>query len=319
MNLRPSIDDVRAAVERLRGVAVRTPLLQLHEFGVASSIYLKPETLQPVGSFKLRNVFNAVAALSDEERSRGLSTTSAGNTAQALAWSARHFGTSARSLMPETAPTNKVRAIEAYGGEPVLVPGADVFRYMSEESWRDEDYAFIHPWRETAGSGTIGLEILDDMPDVRTIFVPVGGGGLIGGIGSAVRALRPDVRVVGVEPEGCCALTESLRAGSAQAVACKTICDGVAVPIMLPDVFELLREVVDDTILVSDRQAMAAVKRLALRDKLVAEPSGGLALAAALLMPEADRGKAVCIVSGGSIDAELLASIITDDTLEMEI
>lgn len=319
MSLRPTIDDIRAAAERLQGVAVRTPLLQLHQVDGDSTIFLKPETLQPIGSFKLRNVFNAVAALSDEERSRGLSTTSAGNTAQALAWSARHFGTSARSLMPETAPANKVRAIEAYGGEPVLVPGAEVFRYMTEEGWHAENYAFIHPWRETAGSGTIGLEILDEMPDVRTIFVPVGGGGLIGGIGSAVKALQPDVRVIGVEPEGCCALTQSLRAGSAQTVACKTICDGVAVPLVLPDVFEVLREVVDDTILVSDRQAMAAVKRLALRSKLVAEPSGGLALAAALLTPETDRGKAVCIVSGGSIDAELLASIITDDTLDMEI
>lgn len=315
MSIRPSIDDIRAAAERLRGVAVRTPLLPLHSFDEPSDIFLKPETLQPIGSFKIRNVFNAVAALPEERRAAGLSTTSAGNTAQALAWSARYFGTTARSLMPDTAPENKVRAIEAYGGTPVLVPGAEVFRFMTEEGWTEEPYAFIHPWRETAGSGTIGLEILEDMPDVETIYVPVGGGGLIGGIGSAVKAVRPEVRIVGVEPEGCCALTESLRAGEPRTVTCQTICDGVAVPLMLPDVFDLLREVVDETVLLPDRAALAAVKRLALRNKLVVEPSGGLALAAALQVSSPRRGTSVCIVSGGSIDASLLASIITDESL----
>lgn len=317
MSIRPSIDDIHAAAERLRGVAVRTPILPLHSYGESSNIFLKPETLQPIGSFKIRNIFNAVAALPEERRSVGLSTTSAGNTAQALAWSARYFGTTARSLMPETAPENKIRAIEAYGGTPVLVPGAEVFRFMTEEGWTEEPYAFVHPWRETAGSGTIALEILEDLPDVETIFVPVGGGGLIGGIGSAIKALRPDVRVIGVEPEGCCAFTESLRAGEARTITCQTVCDGVAVPLMLPEVFEVLRQVVDDTVLVSDRAALSAVKRLALRNKLVAEPSGGLALSAALQMPSEKRGMSVCIVSGGSIDAALLSSIITDDSLEM--
>ncbi|HMM41910.1 MAG TPA: pyridoxal-phosphate dependent enzyme [Thermomicrobiales bacterium] len=316
MSIRPSLDDIRAAARRLEGVVVRTPLAPLHSYGEPSGIYLKPETLQPIGSFKLRTVFNAVAAKSDEERARGLSTTSAGNTAQALAWTARHFGTTARSLMPETAPETKVRAMEAYGGTPVLVPGAEVFRFMTEEGWRDEPYTFIHPWREMAGSATIGLEIVEDMPDVERVYVPVGGGGLIGGVGSAIKSLRPEIKVIGVEPEGCCALTRSLEAGEPVSVQCQTICDGVAVPLVLPDVFEVLREVVDETVLISDRAAKAAVKRLALRNKLVAEPAGGLAVAAALAADSAERGRCVAIVSGGSINADLLAEILTDPTLD---
>lgn len=316
MSIRPTLDEIRAAAARLDGVIVRTPLVPLHSYGEPSGIFLKPEILQPVGSFKLRTVFNAVAAKTAEERSRGLSTTSAGNTAQALAWVARYFGVTARSLMPETAPESKVRAMEAYGGDPVLVPGAEVFRFMAEEGWHDEPYTFIHPWREMAGSATIGLEIVEDMPDVDSVYVPIGGGGLIGGVGSAIKALRPEIRVVGVEPEGCCAFTRSLEAGKPMTVECQTICDGVAVPLVLPDVFETLREVVDETVLVSDRDAKAAVKRLALRNKLVAEPAGGLAVAAALAADPAKRGRAVCIVSGGSINADLLAAILTDPTLD---
>ncbi len=316
MSIRPSLEAIRAAAARLEGVVVRTPLVPLHAYGEPSGIYLKPETLQPIGSFKLRTVFNAVAAKSDEERARGLSTTSAGNTAQALAWTARYFGTTARSLMPETAPEAKVRAMEAYGGTPVLVPGAEVFRFMTEEGWKDEPYTFIHPWREMAGSATIGLEIVEDMADVERVYVPVGGGGLIGGVASAIKALRPDIKVIGVEPEGCCALTRSLEAGQPVSVQCQTICDGVAVPLVLPDVFEVLREVVDETVLVADRDAKAAVKRLALRNKIVAEPAGGLAVAAALAADSSERGRCVCIVTGGSINAGVLAEILTDPTLD---
>jgi threonine dehydratase len=312
VSIRPSLDEISAARERLRGVAVRTPLLPLHSYEQESDILIKPENLQPIGSFKLRGIFNAVAARSPEQRAKGLLTTSSGNTAQALAWSARYFGTTARSLMPETAPVAKVQAIEAYGGIPVLVPGVEVFRFMSEHGWEQEPYTFIHPWTEMAGAGTIGLEILEDRPDVETIFVPVGGGGLIGGIGSAVKALNPSVRIVGVEPEGCCALYTSRRAGKPMQVECRTFCDGVAVPLVIPEVFEVLQEVVDDVILVPDSAARSAVKRLALRNKLVAEGSGGLGLAGALATPADQRGVSVCILTGGSIDPSLLAEIIMD-------
>lgn len=316
---RPTLDDVHAAAERLRGVAVRTPVVPLHSYDGSSDIHLKLENLQPIGSFKLRGIFNAVAALDPERRAAGISTTSSGNTAQALAWAGRYFGVAARSLMPENAPTSKVEAMRSYGGTPVLVTRDHLFSYMADHGWDDEPYAFIHPWIDPvvmAGNGTIGLEILDDVPDVKTVFIPVGGGGLSGGIGTAIKALRPDVRIVAVEPEGCCALAQSLDAGKPMSVSCNTICDGVAVPLVVPEVFETLRAVIDDVILVSDDDVRKTIRRLALRNKLVTEGAGALATAAALQTPSEKRGKSVCIVTGGSIDADLLATILTDPTLD---
>jgi threonine dehydratase len=318
VSIRPSLDDIREASIRLSGVAVRTPLVPLHSYDNRRDILLKPEVLQPIGSFKLRGIFSAVASRTPEQRAAGLSTTSSGNTAQALAWSARYFGTTARSLMPQTAPRSKIAAFEAYGGTPVLVPGSEVFRFMSEHLWEREPYAFVHPWTEMAGAGTIGLEILEDLPEVDTIFVPVGGGGLIGGVGAAVKALRPAVRVVAVEPEGCCALHASLAAGEPLQVPCQTICDGVAVPLVIPEVFEVLREVVDEAVLVPDNAIRPVIKRVALRNKLVIEPSAALSIAAALATPEERRGRSVCIVTGGSIEPDLLLDILGDATIAID-
>jgi len=314
---RPTLDEIERAVKTLDGVVVRTPLVPLHgDRGndPQTPTLLKVETHQRVGSFKIRGVFNAVAMLSDDDRRRGLSTVSAGNTAQALAWAGRHFDVPARSVMPDTAPASKVEAVIGYGGEPVLVPVAEVFRYLREHGWRDEPYAFIHPWTNRdlmIGHGTMGLEIIADCPDVRTVYIPVGGGGLLGGVGSALKALKPDVRLVAVEPSGCPALHASLRAGKPETVQCDTICDGVAVPYITLEMFGLLRDLVDDIVLVSEDDVRAAVRRLALREKIVAEPSGALALAAALATPAAERGPTVCIVTGGSIDAATLAGILT--------
>jgi len=314
---RPTLDEIERAVKTLDGVVVRTPLVPLHgDRGndPQTPTLLKVETHQRVGSFKIRGVFNAVAMLSDDDRRRGLSTVSAGNTAQALAWAGRHFDVPARSVMPDTAPASKVEAVIGYGGEPVLVPVAEVFRYLREHGWRDEPYAFIHPWTNRdlmIGHGTMGLEIIADCPDVRTVYIPVGGGGLLGGVGSALKALKPDVRLVAVEPSGCPALHASLRAGKPETVQCDTICDGVAVPYITLEMFGLLRDLVDDIVLVSEDDVRAAVRRLALREKIVAEPSGALALAAALATPAAERGPTVCIVTGGSIDAATLAGILS--------
>ncbi|MEX2314694.1 MAG: pyridoxal-phosphate dependent enzyme, partial [Thermomicrobiales bacterium] len=143
---RPTLEDVHAAAERLRGIAVRTPLVPLHSYDATSDIQLKLECLQPIGSFKLRGIFNAVAALTPERRAAGISTTSSGNTAQALAWTGRHFGVTSRSLMPENAPVSKIEAMRAYGGTPVLVTRERLFSYMADHGWDDEPYAFIHPW-----------------------------------------------------------------------------------------------------------------------------------------------------------------------------
>ncbi len=316
---RPALDEIKAAARTLSDVVVRTPLVPLHgDQGdrAAAPILLKPETHQCVGSFKIRGVFNAVASLQENTRRGGISTVSAGNTAQALAWAGRHFGVPARSLMPLTAPASKIDAVRGLGGVPVLVPVAEIFGYLRNHGWQREPWAFIHPWTDRnvlIGHGTMGLEIVADCPEVDTVFVPVGGGGLIGGVGSALKTLKPEVRLIAVEPQGCPSLHASLRAGRPESVDCDTICDGVAVPYITDEMFPLLRDLVDDAVLVSEDDVRAAVRRLAVRDKIVAEPSGALALAAALATPPAERGTTVCIVSGGSIDAATLAAILTAD------
>ncbi len=315
----PTIDEMRRAALRLRGVVLHTPLVPLHSFGDRSSILLKPEIHQAVTSFKIRGVYHAVASLSEEQRRRGISTVSAGNTAQALAWAGRRFGVPARSIMPDTAPANKIDAVVAYGGTPVLVPMDEVFRYLRERLWEQEPYAFIHPWinRDVLiGHGSLGLEILEDCPDVESVFVPVGGGGLIAGVGSALKAISGDVKVVAVEPDGCPSLYASLQADKPVAVDCNTICDGVAVPYITDEMFPLLRKIVDRVILVSDEKVKETIKRLAVCNKIIAEPSGALATAAALTTPESDRGKSVCLVTGGSIDARKLIAILVDSTFD---
>jgi threonine dehydratase len=319
MSQRPTLDDITAARGRLHGIAVRTPLVPLHAFDGTRDIYLKLENLQPIGSFKMRGIVNAVAALPEQRRAAGVSTTSSGNTAQALAWAGQHFGVTARSLMPDDAPRAKIEAMRAYGGTPVLVTREHLFRYMADHGWEQEPYAFIHPWSDPvvmAGNGTIGLEILEDFPEVETIFVPIGGGGLISGIASAVKALKPAVRIVAVEPEGCCALKTSLEAGRPMSVSCNTICDGVAVPLVVPEVFAVLRELVDDVVLVADDDVKRVAKRIVLRNKVVVEWSGALATAAALAVERARRGNTVCIVTGGSIDPAVLADLVTDAALD---
>ncbi|MCZ6836372.1 MAG: pyridoxal-phosphate dependent enzyme, partial [Planctomycetota bacterium] len=174
----PTLDEVEAASRGMDGIIARTPLIPLHDDDL---ILLKAEIHQPVHSFKLRGIFHAVSCLSDSERAKGLSTVSAGNTAQALAWCGRHFGIPARSLMPDSAPKTKIDAVLALGGEPVLVPTREVFRFLQERGWEQEPYSFIHPWinrHVMIGHGSMALEIVEACPDVETVFIPVGGGGL---------------------------------------------------------------------------------------------------------------------------------------------
>ncbi len=315
----PSLDEIREAAHRLRGIVVRSPLVPLHSHEAAPDLLLKLETLQCVNSFKIRGVFNAVAKMNDARRRAGISTVSAGNTAQALAWAGRHFGVPARSVMPETAPTSKVDAVRAYGATPVLVPMEEVFRYMREHLWDQEPYAFVHPWTDRdvmIGHATMALEILEDCPDLESIFVPVGGGGLIGGVATAIKLLKPAARVVAVEPSGCASLHDSIQAGKPVSVDCQTICDGVAVPYMTEELFPLLRDVVDQCVLVSDERVKEVMRRLALGNKLIVEPSAALATAAALDMSPRQRGRSVCLVTGGSINADKFAAILTAQDLE---
>lgn len=309
----PTIEEFRAAAARLRGVTVRTPLVPLHDFEGRDDILLKPEIHQPVTSFKIRGVYNAVASMTAERRALGLSTVSAGNTAQALAWCGRHFGVPARSLMPAGAPTAKIEAVRAYGGEPVLVPVDELFRFLRERLWEDEPYAFVHPWTDRdvmIGHGSLALEIVEDLPGVDTVYVPVGGGGLAGGVGLALAALRAGARVVGVEPAGCPALHESFRQGRPARVECRTICDGVAVPYITDEMYPILRRVVDEVMLVSEETVRATIRRLALGNRMVVEGSAALSVAAALDTPVKRRGRAVCLITGGSIDVGKLVAIL---------
>lgn len=309
--LQPTMEDVLTARERLRGIAIRTPLLQLHG---SELIWIKPECLQPVGSFKLRGIYNAVAALSPEERARGVSTVSSGNTAQALSWAARRFGVPARAVMPLTTAANKIAATEAYGGRPDLMAGEQAFGYLRAGAYHDFPDTFIHPVANRdviAGHGSIGLEIDEDMPDVETIYVPIGGGGLVSGIANVLKALRPSIRIVGVQPSGCTPVIAGLAAGQPVDVTVDTICDGVAVSFMFPEMYPLLHHLVDDIVTVDDDDVRHAIRHLALRNKIVAEGAGALAVAAAL--QSNSSGRKIAIVSGGSIDADRLADILTSD------
>jgi threonine dehydratase len=312
---RPALADIERARAILAGVLGPTPLVPLHSFGEPTGIFQKAEIHQPIGSFKLRGVYHAVARLDAERRRAGLLTVSAGNTAQALAWTGRRFGVAAKSLMPENAPATKVEAVRAYGGTPLLVPVHEVFRFLREQGWRDAPEAFIHPWIDPdliAGHGTLGLEILEELPEVDTVFVPVGGGGLLAGVASALKARKPGVRVIAVEPEGCPSFHAARAAGRPRVVECRTMCDGVAVPYITAELLPLLLELADDCVLVSEEAVSAAVRRLATRDRIVAEPAGALAVAAAEAALPEERGIAVAVVTGGSIDAHKLAQILQE-------
>jgi threonine dehydratase len=306
-NPRPTMESVHAARERLRGVAVHTPLLRLHE---VDGIWLKPETLQPTGSFKVRGIYNAVAALSDAERAKGVSIVSSGNAAQALAWSARRFGIPARAIMPRNAPQAKVQSFIALGGKPELREPERAFDMLLDRSYMAEPDTFIHPTANpdvVAGFGAIALEILEDLPDVEEVWVPVGGGGLISGIANVLRELAPHVRVVGVQPATCTPIIQGVEAGEPVITACETFCDGVAGTFMDPDTWPLLRDLRPDWATTSEEAVLATIRRLALGNKLV-EGSGALSVAAAL--SESKPRTRVCILSGGSIDPDKLAGIL---------
>jgi threonine dehydratase len=314
---RLSLTAIRRAAALQAGAVVRTPLVP-HRGPLAGGgeLLLKLESLQPIGSFKLRGVYSAVAAMSASARAAGLLTVSAGNTAQALAWCGRRFGVDARCLMPETAPAAKIEAVRRLGGTPLLRPREEVFRFLREAGWQHEPYSFVHPWidpRLVAGHGSLGLELHEDRPDVAAVYLPVGGGGLLAGVGSALAGLAPDVEIVAVEAAGCPALATALERDRPVEVECRTICDGIAVPYITEEMFPLLRSLVDEVVLVDDVETRAAMRSLALDDKLVAEPSGAIALAAAAKR-RGRSGRAggveVCVVTGGSVDPALLADVL---------
>ncbi|MBA0127743.1 threonine/serine dehydratase [Haloechinothrix sp. YIM 98757] len=312
---RVTITDIEAAARRTGEAAVRTPLLA-QPWSTGRPLWLKPESLQPTGAFKIRGAYNAIAALDDADRARGVVTYSSGNHASAVARAAWLFGVPATIVMQDSAPQVKVTATAAYGAEIVTVAMADREREaqrLAEEHGRRIVPPFDHP-DVIAGQGTVGIEIVEQLGDVDVVLVPVGGGGLASGVGTAVRHLRPHAAVVAVEPELAGDTAQGLREGHRVdwpgELRARTVADGLRTqPSELT--FAHLTEVVDAVVTVTEQEIRDAVHALALRSRLVAEPSGAVAVAAALYRDhELPQGRTVAVVSGGNIDADLLTEIV---------
>jgi threonine dehydratase len=301
-----TLDDIRKAAERIKGSAVRTPLLSASWTG--RDVFCKPENLQPVGSFKIRGATNAVAMLGGPGRTSAVVTHSSGNHAQALAYAARAAGLVATVVMPTQAPEVKVVATRALGATVVQVSADDRERVAAEIAEKD-GAASVPPYDDAAviaGQGTIGLEIAEDLPGLAAVLVPVSGGGLISGIAVAIKALCPRAKVIACEPELAADLAESFAAGELRAwtsgQTARTMADGLRVPVVGDLPWQLIRAHVDDVLTVSEDAIGAAVRMLALRGRLVSEPSGAVATAALLehgsMLPD---GPIVTVVSGGNV------------------
>jgi len=312
-----TIEDVRAAAERIEGKVTRTPLLACTWAPADRPLWVKAESLQPTGVFKQRGACNAVALLDAGQRRRGVVTHSSGNHARALAWAARDAGVQARIVMPEGAPAVKVDATRALGAEVVLVPAAERSA-VAERIVAETGAVLVPPYDDPAviaGQGTVGLEIAADLPDVETVLVPVSGGGLISGLAVAVKALCPAARVVGVEPELAGDLAAGFAAGERVTwpveQTYRTIADGLRVSPVGDLPWEHIRALVDDVVTVSEDAIREAMRRLALESRLVAEPSGATAVAAVLEVPDRlPPGRTVAVLSGGNVDPGLFASVM---------
>ncbi|HEV2217823.1 MAG TPA: pyridoxal-phosphate dependent enzyme [Candidatus Dormibacteraeota bacterium] len=299
------IADVRAAAERARPHLQRTPLVPV------DGALLKLECLQPTGSFKVRGFFAAATAIPKDQLANGLITVSAGNAAQACAYVAHSLGVSCRVVMYENAPDAKINGVRRWGATPILLPREKVLEWLAEQRWKSEPEVFIHPFADPtviAGHGGAGIEILEDVPDLARVVVPVGGGGLISGVASAIKGSKPDVEVVGVQSDGYALWTKVFEAGGPVSVAPNTIADGTTAPFD-PRNFELLKTCVDRWITVPEPRLREAIVQIAAAAKVVAEGAGALAYAA---VEQLEPGPVtVAVVSGGNIDTKLLASLLT--------
>lgn len=309
-----TLDDVRLAAEDLRGVAVRTPLLSCRW---DDQLWVKPESLQPVGSFKVRGATHAVARLEPERRARGVVTHSSGNHGQALAYAARVHGVPCTVVIPQGAPAVKVDQVRALGAEVRLVPPADRLT-VAEQVAAERGSTLIPPFddrRIIAGQGTVGLEIVEDLPEVDVVLVPVGGGGLASGVATAVKALRPAATVIGVEPELAADARESLTAGELRvwepARTYRTSADGLRTNLSALTLAHL-RARLDGIVTVTEDEIAAATARLVRQTRLVVEPSGAVASAARMFhAAELPAGRTVAVVSGGNVDPTVLAAAAT--------
>jgi threonine dehydratase len=307
-----SLADVRAARQRIRPYVLPTPLLNGDTLA-APSVWLKAENLQRTGSFKIRGAFNAVLQLKPDQRRRGVITLSAGNHGQALAYAAQTFGIPCVVVIREDAPVTKRRAIQRFKAEIVLVPLREWQQRLESEQQR-RNLHLVHPFDDpavAAGQGTVGLEILEAAPDVRTVVVPVGGGGLIGGMAVALKSQRPQVRIIGVEPVGAAVVSESLAAGRPVPPSrLDTIADGLAAPYTRPFNLGLVQRYVDEVRTVTDDALLAALRAVATQAKLLVEPAGAAGVAALLADPAIERPVAV-VLTGGNADPERFGAWLT--------
>ncbi len=309
----PTLEDIDQARRRIRGTILRTPLVRLNADGPAE-IYLKLENLQAIGSFKLRGAGNALSVAPASQLSRGVWTASAGNMAQGLAWNARRLGVPCTVVVPDHAPEAKLAAVARLGAKAVKVPFHEWWRIIIEHGLEGMEGLFVHPVSDPAviaGNGTIGLELLEDLPGLDAAVVPYGGGGLITGIAAALKVHNPSVRVYAAEVETAAPLAKSLQAGAPSEVTyTPSFVDGIGGKTVLEEMWPVVSRIVDGSIVVSLEEVAAAIRLLAERNHVIAEGAGAAAVAAALT-GRAGSGKVACIVSGGNIDPDKLCKILS--------
>lgn len=311
------ISEIYKAQQVLKDVARHPKIIGPTDLSKECTVYLKPENLQYTGSFKLRGAYYKISQLSDEEKQRGVIACSAGNHAQGVALGAKHNGIKALICLPAGAPISKIEATKRLGAEVCLVPGVYDDAYNKAVELKEQfGYTFVHPFDDPlviAGQGTIGLEIIEELPDVEAIVVPVGGGGLISGIAFAVKTLRPDIKVYGVQAAGAPSMERSLAEQKhVHLDSVSTIADGIAVKEPGVNTFEMCQEYVDEIVTVTDDEISAAILALIEKQKLIAEGAGATPVAAVMFNKLPVKGKkVVCLVSGGNIDVTILNRVIT--------
>jgi threonine dehydratase len=317
-----TLEQIRAARERLKNVAIRTPIIQFPQPIDGRTLHLKPENLQPIGSFKLRGAYNKIATLSDDERRRGVIAYSSGNHAQGVAYAARAMNVKATIVMPRNAPAVKLESTKSLGAEVVLVgPASNERKAKAEEIAQERGLAIVPPYNDEAiiaGAASVGLEILDDFPQVELVLVPVGGGGLSSGVSTAIKLSNPKVKVIGVEPAFANDAQQSLQAGRVVSLPAEqvtqTLADGLRTQSIGEINFQHLRQYIDAIVTVTETEIREAMRRLAKQAKLVVEPSGAVTTAAFIFhaheLPHVQN--TVAIISGGSVEPELFASVLTE-------
>ena len=310
-----AIEDIEQARERIAGTVLRTPLVKLDLGSDAPEVWLKLENLQPTNAYKIRGATNAVASLSDEERSRGVWTISAGNAGQGVAYAARKFGIPSTVVAIETAPQTKLDRMRALGAKIVPVSYEDAWKAAESHSFAGLDGTFVHPFDNhnfIAGHATMGLEILEDLPDVHTVIAAIGGGGLITAVGSAIKARRPEVKVMGAEPETAAPYAYSLAHDGPQRFPDwqASFVDGAGGKSVTERMWQRMRPVTDGAITVTLDETREAMRLIAEKSRTIAEGAGALSLAAALTGKAGD-GPIVCVVSGGNIDLAKFAELVT--------